>query len=82
MTIEYAEVLQSQKKSLLATQLLKSGTPIEGNELEARNAASKPYFNLNIAAKEAEEFQYWLWLCEKSKGIQAAQNYSPELKHS
>ena len=34
--------------------------------MEAQNAESKADFihKMKIAAKEAEESQYWLWLCE------------------
>lgn len=36
--------------------------------MEAQNAESKADFihKMKIAAKEAEESQYWLWLCEYS----------------
>jgi four helix bundle protein len=36
--------------------------------MEAQNAESKADFihKMKIAAKEAEESQYWLWLCQYS----------------
>lgn len=36
--------------------------------MEAQNAESKADFihKMRIAAKEAEETQYWLWLCKYS----------------
>lgn len=65
MVIEYTEQLESLKK-FLAKQLLRSGTSIGANCMEAQNAESKADFihKIKIAAKEAEETQYWLWLCD------------------
>jgi len=67
--IEYCEVLEENKKYVIARQLLKSGTSIGANVREAQNAESNHDFihKLKIAAKEAEETEYWLQLCEKSK---------------
>ena len=66
MVISYCEILDSQKKYIISKQLLKSGTSIGANAMEAQNAESKIDFihKMKIAAKEAEESQYWLWLCE------------------
>jgi four helix bundle protein len=74
--VEYCEVLQEQKKFVIAQQLLKSGTSIGANSFEAQNAESRADFihKFKIAAKEAEETQYWLIICDCSK------NY-PECKH-
>lgn len=68
MVIEYCELLESNKQFVLARQLLKSGTSIGANSMEAQNAESKADFihKIRIAAKEAEETQYWLWLCDYS----------------
>lgn len=65
MIIEYCEILEAAKKFVVARQLLKSGTSIGANCMEAQNAESKADFihKLKIAAKESEETQYWLWLC-------------------
>lgn len=67
--IEYAELLESGKKYVIARQLLKSGTSIGANVHEAQNAESKPDFihKFKIAAKEVEETKYWLILCQNSK---------------
>jgi four helix bundle protein len=67
--IEYCEVLEEKKKYVIARQLLRSGTSIGANVREAQNAESKADFihKLKIAAKEAEETEYWLLLCERSK---------------
>jgi four helix bundle protein len=60
--------LEERKKYVLARQLLKSGTSIGANVMEAQNAESKLDFihKLKIAAKEADETKYWLTLCELS----------------
>ena len=67
--IEYCETLEEQKKFVISRQLLKSATSIGANAIEAQGAESKPDFihKMKIAGKEAEETQYWLWLCEASK---------------
>lgn len=67
--IEYCELLEENRKFVIANQLLKSGTSIGANVREAQNAESKVDFihKLKIAAKEADETEYWLILCERSK---------------
>lgn len=66
--IEYCEILEKERKYVIARQLLKSGTSIGANSREAQGAESKADFihKLKIAYKEAEETEYWLVLCEKS----------------
>jgi four helix bundle protein len=75
--IEFSEELEAKKKYVIARQLIKSGTSIGANVHEAQNAESKADFihKLKIAAKEADETEYWLKLCE------AAESYpsKPEL---
>ena len=68
MIIAYCERLEVEKKYIISRQLLKSGTSIGANAMEAQNAESKVDFihKMKIAAKEAEESQYRLWLCEYS----------------
>jgi four helix bundle protein len=67
--IELAELLESEHKFVIANQLLKSGTSIGANVREAQNAESKTDFihKMKIAAKEADETEYWLFLCKNSK---------------
>jgi four helix bundle protein len=67
--ISYCEILETQRKFVIAKQLLKSGTSIGANAVEAQNAESKADFihQFKIAAKEGEETEYWLLLCEFSK---------------
>lgn len=69
MVIDYCDVLDEFKKYTLSRQLLKSGTSIGANAMEAQNAESKADFihKIKIAAKEADETQYWLLLCNHSK---------------
>ena len=68
MVIEYCELLDSNKKYIISKQLLRSATSIRANAMEAQNAESKADFiqKLKISAKEADEVQYWLTLCEYS----------------
>lgn len=76
--IAYAELLEEKRKFVLANQILKSGTSIGANVREAQNCESNADFmhKLKIAAKEADETEYWLLLCEKSPNYP----FSPELK--
>jgi four helix bundle protein len=66
--IEFAETLEADRKYVLSRQLLKSGTSIGANVRESQNAESKLDFihKLKIAAKEADETEYWLLLCKYS----------------
>ena len=67
--IEYVELLEQNKKYVIAKQLLRSSTSIGANVHEAQNAESKIDFihKFKIAAKEIEESRYWLILCQHSK---------------
>jgi four helix bundle protein len=75
--IEFAEVLEDSKKYVLARQILRSGTSIGANIREAQNAESIADFihKLKIAAKEADELDYWLLLCKHAKNY----TYNEEL---
>jgi four helix bundle protein len=55
--IAFSELLEAQRKYVLARQILKSGTSIGANIREAQNGESKADFvhKLKIAAKEADE---------------------------
>lgn len=72
-SIEYCELLEEKRKFIIARQLLKSATSIGANVREAQNAESKTDFihKFKIAAKEAEETEYWLELCRLSKSYPA-----------
>lgn len=80
--IEYCEQLENQRKFVLARQILKSGTSIGANSREAQNAESKADFihKFKVAAKEADETEYWLLLCKSSKGFPDTANLLGELK--
>ena len=73
--IVFCELLEENRKYTIARQLLKSGTSIGANVREAQNAESKQDFihKLKIAAKEAEETEYWLLLCEKSENYPSSE---------
>jgi four helix bundle protein len=66
--IEYCDLLENNRKFVLARQLFRSATSIGASAMEAQNAESKSDFlhKFKIAAKEAEETQYWLLLCKMS----------------
>ncbi len=67
--IKYVEVLEQNRKYVIAKQLLRSATSIGANVYEAQNAESKIDFihKFKIAAKEIEETRYWLILCKHSE---------------
>lgn len=79
--IDYCEILDVNKKYIISRQLLKSATSIGANSMEAQNAESKADFihKLKIAAKEADETQYWLLLCEYAKNYPDCKNLSESL---
>ena len=66
--ISFTEELRNDRKFEMASQLFKSGTSIGANVREAQNSESTADFihKFKIAAKEGDETQYWLELCEKS----------------
>src|SRR5687768_14868257 len=68
LIMDFSELLESKKKYVLARQILKSGTSIGANVREAQNAESKTDFihKMKIAAKEVDETEYWLLLCQLS----------------
>ncbi len=67
--IEYSEILEQEKKYVIAKQILRAGTSVGANIKEAQSSESKLDFihKLKIADKEAHELQYWLELCEQAK---------------
>jgi four helix bundle protein len=60
--VKYCEILEENKKYIIARQLLKSGTSIGANIKEAQNCESQNDFihKLKIAAKELDETEYWI----------------------
>lgn len=63
----YSEGLEKLKKFVISKQILRSGTSIGANVKEAQNAESKKDFihKLKIALKEADELEYWLFICNE-----------------
>ncbi|MGK0412578.1 MAG: four helix bundle protein [Polaribacter sp.] len=53
----------------MSSQIFRSGTSVGANTREAQNAESKRDFihKFKIAAKEADEIEYWLKLCKASE---------------
>ena len=65
--VKLCKFLRTEHKEFtLSNQLLRSGTSIGANIMEAQNAQSRADFlsKLNIALKEATETKYWLRLLE------------------
>ena len=65
--LHLSQVLQDKRQFILANQLQRSGTSIGANTREAQNAESIADFihKFKVAAKEADETEYWLLLsCE------------------
>lgn len=67
--VKFVELLESTRKYAIANQLIRSGTSIGANVREAQNAESKADFihKIKIAAKEADETEYWLEICHHSE---------------
>ena len=80
--ITYCEVLQDGKKYVIGNQLLRSGTSIGANAMEAQNAESKADFihKMKIAAKETSETLYWLLLCERSDSYRFDEKLKEQLE--
>ena len=67
--VKFCELLESNRKYVIAKQLLKSGTSVGANVFEAQHAESKADFihKMKIGIKEANETLYWLLICERSE---------------
>jgi four helix bundle protein len=67
--VEFCEALENKRKFVISKQLLNSGTSIGANVREAQNSESKADFihKLKLAAKEADETEYWLLICKNSE---------------
>ena len=65
--------LRDRKESVIAKQMLRSGTSIGANIAESRYAQSKSDFaaKLQIALKEAAETQYWLELLRDAELVKS-----------
>lgn len=80
--VEFAELLESKRKFVVANQILKSGTSIGANVREAQNAESKADFihKMKVAAKEADETEYWLLLCQRAENYPNCEGLQKEVK--
>jgi len=82
MIVEFAEILESHKKYVVARQILKSGTSIGANVREAQNAESLLDFihKMKVSAKEADETDYWLQVCKHSNNYPYQENITEKLE--
>lgn len=73
--VRFSERLEDKRKYAIANQIIRSGTSIGANVREGQNAESKLDFihKLKIAAKEADESEYWLEICHQSKNYPACE---------
>lgn len=80
--INFSEKLRELKKFEMSSQIFRAGTSIGANTREAQNAESKKDFihKFKIAAKEADEVEYWLELCEQSKYYPSSKELIDTLK--
>ena len=64
--------MREHKESVIAKQILRSGTSIGANIAESRYAQSKSDFasKLQIALKEAAETEYWLELLRDAELVE------------
>ena len=65
--VKYTEELNKLRKFAIAQQLIRSGTSIGANLIEAQSPQSRADFihKVKIAHKEAEETEYWLLICDE-----------------
>ena len=76
--IGLAKYVRGKKEYELARQILRSGTSIGANIAEAQRAQSDKDFlsKMYIAAKEANETEYWLRLFREAKIISDKEFFS------
>lgn len=69
LIIQLYKKLIEEKEFVISKQLLRSGTSIGANIVEAEAAQSRKDFasKMSIASKEARETEYWLNLLEQSE---------------
>lgn len=82
LIIDYSESLIACKKYRMADQVFRCGTSIGANVREAQNAESRKDFihKMKVAAKEADEAEYWLELCHFSPHYPNTELLRAELK--
>jgi len=79
--VRFCELLEENKKFVIARQLLRAGTSIGANVREAQNAESKVDFihKIKLAAKEADETEYWLLICKNTPSYPFEENLLSEV---
>jgi four helix bundle protein len=79
--VDFCEELEVKRKYVIARQLLRSGCSIGANTREAQNGESKRDFihKFKIAAKEVDETEYWLTICQYSKNYPNPENLQKDL---
>jgi four helix bundle protein len=82
LIIKYCEILNQEKKFIIANQLFKSSTSIGANVIESQHGESPADFlhKMKIASKEAHETFYWLKLCQISEGYKFDAKYLNDLE--
>ena len=72
----YQWLVESRHEYVMSKQILRSGTGIGANIHEAEYAISRPEFRskLQIAAKEANETEYWLIILKETGYFDSAFN--------
>ncbi|MEI8272673.1 MAG: four helix bundle protein [Paludibacter sp.] len=80
--VAYTEKLEELRKYVISNQLLKNGTSVGANVREAQNCESKADFihKFKIAAKEADETEYWLLLCKYSDNYPFEESLMDDIK--
>jgi four helix bundle protein len=70
-TIQYCTKLDEIRKWSLSNQIMRAALSIGANIKEAQNAESKNDFihKMKIAAKEADELEYYFEVCNASKEL-------------
>lgn len=69
--VAFCDLLDAQRKWSLANQILRAALSIGANVREAQNAESKNDFihKMKIAAKEADELEYYFEVCNASDSL-------------
>ncbi|MFT4094095.1 MAG: four helix bundle protein [Niabella sp.] len=82
LIIEYCNKLDANKRFAISKQLFRPGTSIGANAFESQNCESKADFihKMKLSAKESDETQYWLALCNYSKDYPDASHLLAKLE--
>lgn len=81
--VELYKKLVEQKEYVLSKQLLRSGTSVGANIVEASAAYSKGDFTyrMSVASREARETNFWLLLLKKTSIVKTSQDSLKKNKH-